>query len=109
VEVTVLRAVFVRTLKPGVTYEQFRDAWLPEDAGGSYPAKISVGRNVDSTRQVITILELDMSREEFEQKRGALTRPDALDRLASIVDTTELAGLYEEVFGNANLLNAPAE
>jgi hypothetical protein len=109
VEVTVLRAVFVRTLKPGVTYEQFRDAWLPEDAGGSYPEKISVGRNVDSTRQVITILELDMSREEFEQKRDALTRPDALDRLASIVDTTELAGLYEEVFGNANLLNAPAE
>ncbi len=25
-----LYAVFVRTLRPGVTYEQFRDAWMPE-------------------------------------------------------------------------------
>lgn len=26
-----LRAVFVRTLKPGVTYEQFKDAWVPRE------------------------------------------------------------------------------
>jgi hypothetical protein len=104
-----LRAVFVRTLKPGVTYEQFMDAWLPQNVAGMYPAKISVGRNVGNARQVITILEPDMSREEFEHKRGALTRPDALERLASIVHTTELEGLYEEVFDNASLFNAPYE
>jgi len=99
-----LRAVFVRTLKPGVTYEQFKDAWLPEHLAGDYPAKVSVSRNIASDRQVITILELDMSAAEFEGKRSELARPDALERLAKIVATTELEGLYEEVFNRADLL-----
>jgi len=45
-----LRAVFVRTLKPGVTYEQFKDAWVPEGLSGSYPAKARVARNVANDR-----------------------------------------------------------
>jgi hypothetical protein len=104
-----LRAVFVRTLKPGVTYEQFKNAWFPEDVDGNYPAKVSVGRNVNNIQQVMTILELDISKAEFEQKRGALTRPDALERLAGIVHTTELEGLYEEVFDSTSLLSAHDE
>ncbi len=97
-----LRAVFVRTLKAGVTYEQFKEAWVPEDVDG-YPARVSVSRNVADDRQVITVLELDMSLAEFEDKRTALTRPDALERLAEIVETTELEGLYEEVFNGKDL------
>lgn len=91
-----LRAVFVRTLKAGVTYEQFRDAWRPAEAG--HPARTSVGRNVTNERQVITILELDLPLTEFEAIAGSLTRPDARDRLEEIVESTELAGVYEEVF-----------
>lgn len=33
-----LRAVFVRILKPEVTYEQFKEAWAPEGLKGNYPA-----------------------------------------------------------------------
>lgn len=97
-EVGMLRAVFVRTLKPGVRYEQFVDAWMPQDLDGEYSARVSVSRNVADDRQVITILELDMSMTEFEARRATLTRPDALERLGEIVATTELAGTYEEVF-----------
>jgi len=93
-----LRAVFARTLKPGVTYEQFKDAWVPGSIDDDYPAKTSVGRNVANDRQVITILELDMSVEEFGAIAASLTRPDALARLGEIVETTELEGLYEDVF-----------
>ncbi len=93
-----LRAVFARTLKPGVTYEQFKHAWMPERVDGEYPARTSVGRSVSNDRQVITILELDMSVEEFGAVAASLTRPDALERLAEIVETTELEGLYQEVF-----------
>lgn len=95
-----LRAVFVRTLKAGVTYEQFRDAWVPDDMG-RYPARTSVGRNVSDERQVLTILELDMTLEEFGSVSDSLTRPDARGRLAEIVETTELQCVYEEVFGPA--------
>jgi hypothetical protein len=98
-----LRAVFVRTLKPGVTYEQFKDAWLPGDAGARYPARASVGRNVSDDRQVITILELDMSLAEFQDARAGLARPDALERLAEIVESTQLEAVYEEVFGSSSL------
>jgi hypothetical protein len=39
-----LRAVFVRTLKPGVSYERFLAAWAPGDAGDHYAAAVSVSR-----------------------------------------------------------------
>ncbi|MGO8875802.1 MAG: hypothetical protein ACLQNG_08575 [Acidimicrobiales bacterium] len=94
-----LHAVFVRTLKPGVSYEGFRAAWLPETTPGGYPARTSIGRNVSSDRQVITILELDVSVDEFTAMAGSLTRPDALDRLAEVVETTELQGVFEDVYG----------
>ncbi|PZG17237.1 hypothetical protein [Nonomuraea aridisoli] len=50
---------------------------------GSYPANARIARHVADDRQVITILELDMSLAEFEDRRAALTRPDALQRLSS--------------------------
>lgn len=96
-----LHAVFVRILRPGVTYEQFKDACMPEHVEGAYPARTSVGRNVSDDRQVITILELDVSAEEFAAVAGSLTRPDAPGRLRDIVATTELEGVYEDVFGPA--------
>jgi len=71
---------------------------MPQDLDGEYSARVSVSRNVADDRQVITILELDMSMTEFEARRATLTRPDALERLDEIVATTELAGTYEEVF-----------
>jgi hypothetical protein len=103
-----LRAVFVRTLKPGVTYEQFKDAWVPDDNGAGYPAKASVGRNVSDDRQVITILELEMSLAEFQAARAGLAHPDALARLAEIVESTELEAVYEEVFGDSALRPRPS-
>jgi len=97
-EAAMLRAVFVRTLKPGVTYQQFRDAWMPEQVDGRYPARTSVGRNVGDDRQVITVLEMDVSAEEFAVVAPMLTRPDAVDRLAEIVESTQLEGVYDDVF-----------
>ncbi|HLI35743.1 MAG TPA: hypothetical protein VKV80_00150 [Streptosporangiaceae bacterium] len=94
-----LRVVFARTLKPGVTYEQFRDAWTPERADGEYPARASISRNVTDERQVITILELDMTMDRFAVIAPSLTRLDALDRVSELVESTELQGIYEEVFG----------
>jgi len=98
-----LRAVFVRTLKPEVTYEQFKEAWAPEGLKGNYPAIIRVARNVANDRQVITILELDITAAEFKAVSASLTRPDALERLADIVETTQLEGLYEDVFDERSL------
>jgi len=95
----VLRAIFVRTLKQGVTYEQFKEAWAPEGMDASYPAKVSIGHNVMNDRQVITVLELDVSPSEFEAMASTLARPDALDRIAELVESTQLEGVFEDVPG----------
>lgn len=94
-----LHAVLVRTLRPGVTYEEFRDAWMPGRVGGHYPARTSIGRSVADDRQVITILELDMTADDFADAAASLTRPDAPERLEEIVASTQLEGVYEEVLG----------
>ncbi|MGH4028091.1 hypothetical protein ACQB60_04030 [Actinomycetota bacterium Odt1-20B] len=98
-----LTAVFVRTLKPGVTDEQFRAAWAPENREGAYPARVTVARNTADDRQVITVLHLDMTLAEFQERAASLTRPDALDRLAEIVESTELTGVFEDVFDETAL------
>ena len=98
-----LRAVFVRTLKPGVTYQQFKEAWVPEGLDGDYPATARVGRNVANERQVITIIELDVPVGELNAASASLTRPDALERLGEIVETTEVEAVYEDVFDERSL------
>jgi hypothetical protein len=99
-----LRAVFVRTLKPGVTYEQFKQAWVPEGLVGRYPATARVARSVANERQVITIIEGDVQVADFKAASAALTRPDALARLAEIVEATQLEGVYEDIFDEVSLL-----
>jgi len=47
---------------------RFKDAWVPEDIGGSYPVKTHVSRNVSNDRQVMTILELDIPLTEFTEE-----------------------------------------
>ncbi len=97
-----LRAVFVRTLKPGVSYEQFCNAWVPE-TDVPYPAKVSISSNVANERQVITIIELDTTPERFTALRDTLTRPDGAARIAELVESTELEGLYDQVLDDSAL------
>ena len=99
-----LRAVFVRTLKPGVTYEQFRDAWLPDGLDDRYPTTARVARNLADDRQVITIIELDVPAAEFASASASLTHPDSRRRLEKIVESTQLQAVYEDVFDELSLV-----
>lgn len=98
-----LRAVFVRTLKPGVTYDQFKAAWLPEGTAGDYPARTWVSRNIANDRQVITIVEFDVPVAEIPTTIASLIRRDARDRLSEIIETSELEAVFEDVFDETTL------
>jgi hypothetical protein len=52
---------------------------------------------VANDRQVITIIEIDVPAAEFRSASASLTRPDSLARLAGIVETTQLEGVYEDI------------
>jgi len=91
-----LRAVFARTLKPGVSYEQFKDAWVPTDVG-PYPARASIARDLADDRRIVTIVEVDATPEQLPSILPTLFREDARERIAELVTSTELAGVYEHV------------
>ncbi len=98
-----LRAVFVRTLRSGVTYEQFKAAWVPEGTAGNYQARAWVSRNVANDRQVITIVEFDVPITEIGATVASLVRADARDRLSEIIESSELEAVFEDVFDETSL------
>ncbi len=57
-----LYAVLVRTLREGVTYEDFRRSWLPDRSYGT-PVQVTTARRVDNPREVITIGQVDLPAE----------------------------------------------
>jgi hypothetical protein len=92
-----LRAVYVRTLKPGVTDDEFIQAWLPPGlTTDSYPSRVSISHNLTDQRQIISIFEVDTTPQDFPQVVASLVHPDSAARLAEIVESTQL----EAVFGD---------
>ncbi len=58
-------SVLTRRLREGKTYEDFREAWLP-DQGFGFPTRVLSAQRVDDEREVITIGFSELSEEEAE-------------------------------------------
>lgn len=107
-----LRAIYVRTLKPGVTDEQFIDAWMPPGLTvESYPARVTISHSLADQRQIISIFEADVPGEHFAEALPALVHPDSAQRLSKIVESTQLETVYEDTahFGNSPDLQSPPQ
>lgn len=107
-----LRATYVRTLKPGVTDEQFIDAWMPPGITvDSYPAQVTISHNLADERQIISIFEVGVSAEHLADALPALVHPDSAQRLSKIVESTQLEAVYEDTatFGKSHKLQTPAQ
>ncbi|RSM86263.1 hypothetical protein DMH04_13900 [Kibdelosporangium aridum] len=92
-----LRAVFARTLKPGVTDEEFIRTWLPPGlTTDSYPSTVSISHNIADQRQIISIFEVDCTPQEFPDVLASLVHPDSAARLAEIVESTQLEAIFED-------------
>lgn len=58
-------SVLVRRLKEGKTYEDFREAWLPETPFG-VPTRVVSAQNLEDPRDIVTIGFSDMPVEEAQ-------------------------------------------
>jgi hypothetical protein len=58
-------SVLTRRLREGKTYEDFREAWLPEQGFG-FPTRVVSAQAVDDDRDVITIGFSELSEAEAE-------------------------------------------
>lgn len=90
-----LRAIYVRTLKPEITDEQFVAAWMPQQhTHSSYPAAVTVARSVVNPRQVLSVFDIDVDPRGFADVLPDLVHPDSEARLAEIVESTQFEGLF---------------
>jgi hypothetical protein len=95
----VLRAVYVRKLKPDITIDQFVESWMPEQHTRlSYPAAVSIAQSLTNPRQVISVfdvdVDVDVEASRFAEVLPGIVHPDSEARLASIVESTQLEGVF---------------
>ena len=58
-------SILVRRLREGKTYEDFREAWLPEKGFG-WPTRVVTAQRMDDPHEIITIGFSDISPEQGE-------------------------------------------
>jgi hypothetical protein len=91
-------SVLVRRLKAGKTYDDFVRAWYPARGFGVRTRGPVVARNVNDEREIMVIafLELDTG-ETLEQVGERIASAETLrhERIADVIESTELRGIYE--------------
>ena len=103
-----LRAVYVRTLKDGVSDDQYIDAWMPEGVSREdYPARVSVSHSTVDERQTVTVFEFEGDPEHVLDALGALVRPDWRDRVAEVIEGTDVETIYVDTVSYGSV-EAPA-
>lgn len=91
-----LRAVYVRTLKEGVSDDDYIAAWTPEDSTrDSYPARVNISHSNTNERQTVTTLEFEGDAQDPLGALGQLVHPDWQERVAAVVESTELETITE--------------
>ena len=89
-------SVFVRRLKPGKSYEDFRDAWKSE-VGFGVSTRVVNARSLDDPSEIISIgfVETDASDLPALLERVADSEARRHERIAHVIEATTLRGMYE--------------
>ncbi|MBV9413283.1 MAG: hypothetical protein JO148_16950 [Acidimicrobiia bacterium] len=100
-------SVLVRRLREGKTYEDFRQAWLP-DKGFGVPTRVVTGQKADDDREIITIgfsaLDPDATT-EFLQQIGDQEQVRH-DRIDDVVEPGMTRAFYIQI-ADDDLTNDP--
>jgi hypothetical protein len=92
----VIVSILIRRLREGKTYDDFREAWLPEKGFG-WPTRVITAQRMDDPREVVTIGFSDIEPEKAEALLGrvgidqsgaevAEDRPEGDEHLAEVAD-----------------------
>lgn len=90
--------VLIRRLLEGKTYEDFREAWLPEQGFG-FPTRVVSAQRVDDDREVITIgfSELDEAEAEAQLQRIGPQEQRRHDRIDTVIEPEMTRRFYVQV------------
>jgi hypothetical protein len=86
-------SILVRRLREGKTYDDFREAWLPEKGFG-WPTRVVTAQRMDDPREIVTIGFSDITPEQGQallaqvglQDSGEERTEAASEHLADVAD-----------------------
>jgi hypothetical protein len=93
-------SVLARRLRPGKTYEDFVAAWYPDKGFGFAGRGPILARNVADEREILAFGFIDLpDREHLEQALARVSAQEAVrhDRIAEVIESTSIRGIYEVV------------
>ena len=91
-------AVFVRRLREGRTYADFREAWKAE-RGFGVPTRVVSGRRLDDDREIITIGFVDVDPEALEEGFAGIAEQEQVrhNRIEEIIEPGMTRAFYLQV------------
>jgi hypothetical protein len=91
-------SVLSRRLREGKTYDDFREAWLP-DQGFGFPTRVISAVRADDEREVITIgfSEIDEAEAQAQLARIAPQEQRRHDRIDEVVEPDMTRRFYVQV------------
>jgi hypothetical protein len=91
-------AVFVRRLREGKTYEDFREAWMAEKGFG-VPTRVVTGQRVDDEREIVSIGFVDVDPEQLAAgfERVAEQEQVRHDRISEVIEPGMTRVFYRQV------------
>jgi hypothetical protein len=95
----VIVAAYARTLRPGVSLDQFIAAWMPE-GDDPYPARWEVAIDPTDDRRVLTLVRFDGTLSRLQDAMPRLVHPESAARLDTVVESTELQSIYSTAASN---------
>ena len=91
-------AVFVRRLREGKTYADFREAWMA-DRGFGVPTRVVSGQRLDDEREIITIGFVDVGPEDIRAGFERVTEQEQVrhGRIDAVVEPGMTRTFYLQV------------
>ena len=91
-----LCSVLVRRLKEGMTFEQFREAWVAEPGHFGMAVRVVLARCTDDEREILSFSFLDIDTEEFSAAARQIAEGEKRrhDRLSKVIGATVTSGIY---------------
>jgi hypothetical protein len=91
-----LAVVFIRRLREGKTWEDFRDAWYP-DTGFGVPARVIAGPSTTDPREIVTVGFVDIAPDDLASMGEQVAAAEASrhDRIAEVIESTEVRTFFE--------------
>ena len=96
-----IMVMFVRRLQPGVTFEEFKAAWMAEPNHFGRPVVVTHGQGLDDDREIVSWALLDMTRDELtatlDNQQLVHDEGQRHQRIDAVLERTVVRGFYEIV------------